>query len=99
VSSTVDTCEPSNDLDSNETSPKKALKPRGDKFREAKVKTVLCNYYKTGKACPFRSECLYAHGDDELKYTKLMAMENAGLVDVETFRTHPCLTWIATGAW
>eukprot|EP00550_Attheya_septentrionalis_P011756 CAMPEP_0198303878 /NCGR_PEP_ID=MMETSP1449-20131203/57113_1 /TAXON_ID=420275 /ORGANISM="Attheya septentrionalis, Strain CCMP2084" /LENGTH=887 /DNA_ID=CAMNT_0044006385 /DNA_START=658 /DNA_END=3321 /DNA_ORIENTATION=- len=98
VSSTVDTCEPSNDLDSNETSPKKALKPRGDKFREAKVKTVLCNYYKTGKACPFRSECLYAHGDDELKYTKLMAMENAGLVDVETFRTHPCLTWIATGA-
>ena len=30
---------------------------------------------------------------------KLRDLHDAGLVDLETFRTRPCLTWIATGSW
>jgi len=71
---------------------------RGDPFRSAKVKTELCRHYNTKKGCPFGDKCNYAHGGHELKYTKLMDLERAGLVDVEIFRTHPCPTWVATGA-
>ncbi len=72
---------------------------RGDPFRSAKVKTELCRHYNTPKGCPFGDKCNYAHGEHELKYTKLMDLERAGLVDIEIFRTHPCPTWVATGAW
>lgn len=72
---------------------------RGDPFRSAKVKTELCRNFMTAKGCPFGDKCNYAHGEHELKYTKLMDLERAGLVDVEIFRTHPCPTWIATGSW
>ena len=72
---------------------------RGDPFRSAKVKTELCRHYNTPRGCPFGDKCNYAHGEHELKYTKLMDLERAGLVDVEIFRTHPCPTWVATGAW
>ena len=72
---------------------------RGDPFRSAKVKTELCRNFMTAKGCPFGDKCNYAHGEHELKYTKLMDLERAGLVDIEIFRTHPCPTWIATGAW
>jgi hypothetical protein len=72
---------------------------RGDPFRSAKVKTELCRHYNTSKGCPFGDKCNYAHGEHELKYTKLMDLERAGLVDIEIFRTHPCPTWVATGAW
>eukprot|EP00551_Chaetoceros_affinis_P012523 CAMPEP_0203680778 /NCGR_PEP_ID=MMETSP0090-20130426/40573_1 /ASSEMBLY_ACC=CAM_ASM_001088 /TAXON_ID=426623 /ORGANISM="Chaetoceros affinis, Strain CCMP159" /LENGTH=342 /DNA_ID=CAMNT_0050549011 /DNA_START=196 /DNA_END=1221 /DNA_ORIENTATION=+ len=71
---------------------------RGDPFRSAKVKTELCRHYNTAKGCPFGDKCNYAHGEHELKYTKLMDLERAGLVDIEIFRTHPCPTWVATGA-
>ena len=72
---------------------------RGDPFRSAKVKTEICRHYNTPKGCPFGDKCNYAHGEHELKYTKLMDLERAGLVDIEIFRTHPCPTWVATGAW
>ena len=72
---------------------------RGDPFRSAKVKTELCRHFGTEKGCPFGDKCNYAHGAHELKYTKLMDLERAGLVDVEIFRTHPCPIWIATGSW
>mmetsp|Transcript_21426 Transcript_21426/g.30013 ORF Transcript_21426/g.30013 Transcript_21426/m.30013 type:complete len:920 (+) Transcript_21426:531-3290(+) len=71
---------------------------RGDPFRSAKVKTELCRYYNTEKGCPFGDKCNYAHGEHQLKYTKLMDLERAGLVDIEVFRTHPCFTWVSTGA-
>jgi len=71
---------------------------RGDPFRSAKVKTELCRHFGTQKGCPFGDKCNYAHGEHELKYTKLMDLERAGLVDIEIFRTHPCPIWIATGA-
>lgn len=71
---------------------------RGDPFRSAKVKTELCRHYNTEKGCPFGDKCNYAHGEHELKYTKLMDLERAGLADIEIFRTHPCPSWVATGA-
>jgi hypothetical protein len=72
---------------------------RGDPFRSAKVKTELCRHYNTPKGCPFGDKCNYAHGEHELKFTKLLDLERAGLVDIEIFRAHPCPTWVATGAW
>mmetsp|Transcript_7582 Transcript_7582/g.16395 ORF Transcript_7582/g.16395 Transcript_7582/m.16395 type:complete len:871 (-) Transcript_7582:200-2812(-) len=71
---------------------------RGDPFRSAKVKTELCRFYKTPKGCIFGDKCNYAHGENELKFNKLMDLETAGLVDVEVFMCHVCLTWVATGA-
>eukprot|EP00554_Chaetoceros_debilis_P014899 CAMPEP_0194126274 /NCGR_PEP_ID=MMETSP0150-20130528/59904_1 /TAXON_ID=122233 /ORGANISM="Chaetoceros debilis, Strain MM31A-1" /LENGTH=1236 /DNA_ID=CAMNT_0038820127 /DNA_START=46 /DNA_END=3756 /DNA_ORIENTATION=- len=71
---------------------------RGDPFRSAKVKTELCRNFNTRRGCQFGDKCNYAHGAQELKLTKLMDLERAGLVDIEIFRTHPCLTWVATGA-
>lgn len=73
---------------------------KGDLHRLAKVKTELCLHYARGKECPFGSRCNYAHGEDELKYTKLFELKDAGLIDdVTTYRTHPCASWVATGAW
>ncbi|KAL7489279.1 hypothetical protein ACHAW6_014864 [Cyclotella cf. meneghiniana] len=71
---------------------------RGDPFRSAKVKTELCRYYNTPKGCVFGDKCNYAHGEQELKFNKLIDLEAAQLIDVEVFRTHPCFTWVATGA-
>jgi hypothetical protein len=72
---------------------------RGDPFRSAKVKTELCRHYNSAKGCAFGDKCNYAHGEDELKFNKLMDLEREKLIDVEVFRTHPCFSWIATGAW
>eukprot|EP00586_Coscinodiscus_wailesii_P000663 CAMPEP_0172481594 /NCGR_PEP_ID=MMETSP1066-20121228/7587_1 /TAXON_ID=671091 /ORGANISM="Coscinodiscus wailesii, Strain CCMP2513" /LENGTH=855 /DNA_ID=CAMNT_0013244041 /DNA_START=305 /DNA_END=2872 /DNA_ORIENTATION=- len=71
---------------------------RGDPFRSAKVKTELCRNFETEKGCPFGDRCNYAHGAHQLKYTKLIDLERAGLIDVEIFRTHVCSCWVATGA-
>ena len=68
--------------------------------RKQRIKTELCTHYKRGNVCPFGSRCTYAHGEDELQMTKLMDWHRAGLIeDIETFRTKPCLTWVATGSW
>lgn len=73
---------------------------KGDPHRQAKVKTELCLHYVRGKECPFGSRCNYAHGEDELKYTTLFELKEAGLVeDITRYRSHPCVSWVATGAW
>ena len=73
---------------------------KGDPHRQAKVKTELCLFFSRGKKCPFGPRCNYAHGEDELKYTKLFELQKAGLVDdINSYRTHPCFSWISTGAW
>ena len=72
---------------------------RGDPFRSAKVKTELCRHYRSRKGCIFGDKCNYAHGEHELKFNKLMDLERERLIDIEVFRTHPCFSWIATGAW
>ena len=73
---------------------------KGDPHRQAKVKTELCLHYARGKVCPYGVRCNYAHGEHELKYTKLFELQRAGLVeDISTYRCHPCASWVATGAW
>jgi hypothetical protein len=31
--------------------------------------------------------------------TKLLDLHEAGLIDVSTYRTVPCLTYVSTGSW
>jgi len=95
---TLDSSE-SSDLEASAKSPPVPQNLRGDPFRSAKVKTELCRLFHSEKGCPFGEKCNYAHGEQELKYTKLLDLEMAGLVDIEIFRTHPCFTWVATGSW
>jgi hypothetical protein len=74
--------------------------PTEDSTRKQRIKTELCTHYASGKLCPFGDRCTYAHGEQELQMTNLMDLHRAGLVeDVETYRTKPCWTWVATGSW
>ena len=50
------------------------------------------------KLKPDTTDCTYAHGPEELQMTKLRDFHDAGLIDMDTFRTKPCLTWIMTGS-
>jgi hypothetical protein len=70
-----------------------------DSVRKSRIKTEMCMHYSKGRPCPFGSNCTYAHGEEELQMTKLMDLHKAGLIDVETYRTKPCLTWVTTGSW
>eukprot|EP00985_Skeletonema_marinoi_P021859 scaffold13642_cov86-Skeletonema_marinoi.AAC.1 len=71
--------------------------------RLAKVKTEMCRYYELGglKNCPWGDKCNYAHDKLELKFnhTTLTLMERSGqIANAKTFLSHPCMTWISTGA-
>lgn len=79
--------------------PKSPRESGGDSVRRNKVKTELCMYYVNNNHCPYGEGCTYAHGEEELQLTKLMDLHRAGLADVETYRTKPCLTWVSTGSW
>ena len=68
--------------------------------RKQRLKTELCVHWTSGRECPFRDQCTYAHGEHELQITKLLDFQKAGLIeDAETYRTKPCWTWVATGSW
>ena len=68
--------------------------------RHKKIKTELCIYFVKNEPCPYGNMCNYAHGEEELRYTKLLELERAGLVnEVDTYRTHPCISWVMTGSW
>lgn len=68
--------------------------------RKQRAKTELCNNFRNGKQCPFGVNCTYAHGEEELQKRKLVDLQRAGLIeDIETYRTKPCWTWVATGSW
>lgn len=49
--------------------------------------------------CQFGDQCNYAHGKDDLKFQTLLELDNAGVTDVEIYRTRVCFTWVATGSW
>ena len=51
------------------------------------------------KSCLFEDKCNYDHGEHELKYTILMDLDRAGLIDIKIYRTNLCPTWISTGAY
>ena len=70
-----------------------------DPIRKSRIKTEMCLHFINKTQCPFGSNCTYAHGEDELQLTKLMDLHEAGLVDACTYRTVPCLTFVATGSW
>ena len=70
-----------------------------DSVRKSRIKTEMCMHYANGRPCPFGANCTYAHGEEELQMTRLLDLHKAGLVDLETYRTRPCLTFISTGAW
>lgn len=70
-----------------------------DAIRRSRIKTELCLHYINKNPCPFGDSCTYAHGEEELQLTKLMDLHRAGHVDIHTYRTKPCLTWISTGSW
>ena len=76
---------------------------RDNPERLAKVKTEMCHFFEEGgsEACPFGSNCNYAHGKDELKfrYPTLRLMESSGqIVNANTYLARPCMTWVSTGA-
>jgi hypothetical protein len=70
-----------------------------DPVRRSRLKTEMCMHYENGSNCPFGANCTYAHGEEELQMTKLVDLYRAGLVDLDTYRIKPCLTWISTGSW
>jgi hypothetical protein len=70
-----------------------------DSVRKSRLKTEMCMHYSNNRPCPFGANCTYAHGEEELQMTKLLDLHDAGLIDVDTYRTKPCLTWVATGSW
>ena len=70
-----------------------------ESVRKSRIKTEMCMHYRSGRPCPFGANCTYAHGEEELQMTKLMDLHKAGLVDKDTYRIKPCLTWVATGSW
>lgn len=73
---------------------------KGDPHRQAKVKTELCLNFSRGLECKFGTRCNYAHGEHELKYTKLFELKKSGLVaDIDAYRAYPCFSWVSTGAW
>lgn len=73
--------------------------PDDDSVRKSRLKTEMCMHYSSNRPCPFGSNCTYAHGEQELQMTKLLDLSKAGLIDVDTYRCKPCLTWVATGSW
>lgn len=73
---------------------------KGDEqIRRSRLKTELCLHYTNKTICPFGNNCTYAHGEEELQLTKLIDLHRAGMVDIDTYRTKPCLTWVSTGSW
>jgi hypothetical protein len=80
-------------------SPFKSSSGDDDSIRKSRIKTEMCMHYSSGRPCPFGSLCTYAHGEEELQLTRLMDLHKAGLVDKDTYRIKPCLTWVATGSW
>ncbi len=63
------------------------------------IKTEMCASISLGVACAFGNKCKYAHHADELSLQTLVERDEAGLIDIETFRTRPCLDYVMTGSW
>lgn len=66
----------------------------------ATFKTELCKaFFAPDRTCTFWPNCLYAHSYDELKFRTLYERANSNLLDIDTFQTRPCFTFVSTGSW
>ena len=86
------------------SSSKKSCGAKQDKFRDSPekrklIKTELCETFPNVHECPFGAMCNYAHNYKELALKTLKERYDNGLIDINTFRTRPCFTFIATGDW
>lgn len=69
-------------------------------FRHHRAKTELCTHFLRSGTCPYGSGCSFAHGEAELQKTKLIDLQEQGLIDdIDSYRTKPCWTWVSTGSW
>ena len=63
-------------------------------------KTELCKaHFSIGRVCNFGQNCFYAHSESELKFRTLYARANRGLIDIDTYQTRPCFSFLSTGSW
>jgi hypothetical protein len=74
----------------------KSKKKRKNKMH---LKLEMCESILKGVDCNFGSSCTFAHCESELELTTLREREKAGLIDIMTFRTRPCLDHVMTGSW
>jgi len=82
----------------NRPSAAKQSKKKGGK-NKMHLKLEMCESILKGVDCNFGSSCTFAHCESELELTTLREREKAGLVDIMTFRTRPCLDHVMTGSW
>jgi hypothetical protein len=62
-------------------------------------KLELCQSTLKGITCPIGKMCNFAHDTSELELTTLRQRAKAGIIDIHTYRTRPCLDYVMTGSW
>lgn len=63
------------------------------------LKLEMCESVVKGLDCVFGAKCTFAHSESELQMSTLRERAEAGLIDITTYRTRPCLHHVMTGGW
>jgi len=90
------------DISNIPAEPSTSSRPTSSRKKRKKkmhLKLEMCESILKGIDCNFGSKCTFAHNESELQLTTLREREDAGLVDIMTFRTRPCLDHVMTGSW
>eukprot|EP00557_Chaetoceros_sp_GSL56_P003263 CAMPEP_0176499002 /NCGR_PEP_ID=MMETSP0200_2-20121128/12665_1 /TAXON_ID=947934 /ORGANISM="Chaetoceros sp., Strain GSL56" /LENGTH=229 /DNA_ID=CAMNT_0017897333 /DNA_START=470 /DNA_END=1159 /DNA_ORIENTATION=+ len=64
-----------------------------------RTKLELCQSILKGIPCPFGNTCNFAHHTSELELTTLRQRAMAGMIDIHTYRSRPCINYVMTGSW
>jgi len=80
-------------------SKRKSISTRISTRRATITKLEICESIIQGVECRFGSKCAFAHSESELQFTTLRERAEAGLIDILTYRTRPCLDHVMTGSW
>jgi hypothetical protein len=75
------------------------FKSRGGGATPKRRKLELCQSTLKGVTCPFGKMCNFAHHTSELELTTLRQRAKAGIIDIHTYRTRPCIDYVMTGSW
>lgn len=75
------------------------FKSRGGGAPPKRRKLELCQSTLKGVTCPFGKMCNFAHHTSELELTTLRQRAEAGIIDIHTYRTRPCIDYVMTGSW